>query len=191
MQTTSSLPKTGETAPNSTILDAQGNEIELRDQWESAQKALALIFVRHFGCQFCREHVATIKQKVSEFDTQDIDILVIGNGTPARAAAFATDMKTPFPVMTDPSGKTQQAYGLGAAPATAILKPQELLGGARALFKGFIPHRPQGDSQQLAGQFLIAPTGTILLAERATMISEIVDPDHLLEAAQTINHAPA
>lgn len=39
----------GRPAPDAMLVDASGNPVHLREQWEAAPKALALIFLRHFG----------------------------------------------------------------------------------------------------------------------------------------------
>jgi hypothetical protein len=39
----------GQAAPDQTLLDATGASVTLSDFWEAAPKALALVFVRHFG----------------------------------------------------------------------------------------------------------------------------------------------
>jgi hypothetical protein len=40
---------TGAPAPDQTLLDATGAEVRLSDYWTAAPRALALVFVRHFG----------------------------------------------------------------------------------------------------------------------------------------------
>ena len=41
--------RAGDPAPDQTLLDASGATVRLSDYWTAAPKALALVFVRHFG----------------------------------------------------------------------------------------------------------------------------------------------
>jgi hypothetical protein len=41
--------RAGRPAPDAMLVDASGNPVHLREQWEAAPKALALVFLRHFG----------------------------------------------------------------------------------------------------------------------------------------------
>jgi hypothetical protein len=40
---------TGSNAPDATLIAASGDPVQLQDQWQAAPKALALVFLRHFG----------------------------------------------------------------------------------------------------------------------------------------------
>lgn len=40
---------TGSNAPDATLILASGDPVSLQDQWQAAPKALALVFLRHFG----------------------------------------------------------------------------------------------------------------------------------------------
>ncbi|HEV2107635.1 MAG TPA: hypothetical protein VGR16_05185 [Thermomicrobiales bacterium] len=42
-------PGIGDPAPDVTLIDGSGAPVHLKDQWEAAPRALALIFLRHFG----------------------------------------------------------------------------------------------------------------------------------------------
>ena len=39
----------GDPAPDQTVLDTTGAEVRFSDYWSAAPKALALVFIRHFG----------------------------------------------------------------------------------------------------------------------------------------------
>ncbi|MGI9254133.1 MAG: hypothetical protein ACR2J8_10325 [Thermomicrobiales bacterium] len=42
-------PRAGDAAPDQTLLDDSGQTVRLSDFWSAAPRALALVFVRHFG----------------------------------------------------------------------------------------------------------------------------------------------
>ena len=174
------------TASNPTVLDGSGNVHTLSEYWSNAEHGLALIFVRHFGCQFCREHVAALVKRYPEFVAAGVDVVVVGNGSPQRAQVFSHEMKTPFPVLTDPSGESYSAFRLSKATKGSIFDPHVILGGVRAAAKGYFPKRAQGDALQLPGQFLIDPNGVVWHADRPKSMADIPSPDALLEVARAI-----
>ncbi len=42
-------PTVGAAAPDVTLRDGEGADVRLSDLWQGAPRALALVFVRHFG----------------------------------------------------------------------------------------------------------------------------------------------
>jgi hypothetical protein len=168
------------------VLDSTGKSHNLCEYWEAADKGIALVFVRHFSCPFCREHVKGPKRHRSRFLAAGIDVIVVGNGSSGQARVFSHEMQTPFPVLTDPTGSAYHAFGLGKASKAAMLEPRALLGGIRAAIKGHFPKRPQGDPLQLQGQFLIDSNGIIWHADRPSRMSDIPSADALLDTAHII-----
>jgi len=47
--TAAPAPTAGTAAPDLVLRDAAGAEVRLSDLWRAAPRALALVFVRHFG----------------------------------------------------------------------------------------------------------------------------------------------
>lgn len=169
-----------------TVLDPNGKAHQLSEFWKRADMGLALVFVRHFGCPFCVEHVAELITHRTDFERAGIDIVVIGNGSPHQAGVFSHEMKAPFPILTDPTGDTYTAYGLGKATGSSMFDPRVVIGGVRAALKGHLPKRSQGDPRQLQGQFLIDRNGIIRHADRPKLMSDIPSPQALLESANRI-----
>lgn len=42
-------PRVGAAAPDAVLHDAAGTAVRLADRWAAAARALALVFVRHYG----------------------------------------------------------------------------------------------------------------------------------------------
>src|SRR5690349_15511636 len=78
--------KSGDRAPLVTLDDDTGRPRELADLWRD--RALVLLFVRHFGCPFCREHLADVRDRYGEFVEAGGEVAVITMGTPEQAATF-------------------------------------------------------------------------------------------------------
>lgn len=181
-------PEVGDAAPRVIFLDAAGETVVLSDLYggPDARRGLALIFLRHFGCPFCREHARELDRKRNAFRSADVEIVMIGTGTPAQADAFRHELDLSSPVFTDPDRGAYRAFGLVEAPLRSLLDPRVLAGGARAAIKGYLPRKPQGRAMQLQGQFLIDRTGTIRSVARPRVMSEIPSASALLGDARAL-----
>jgi peroxiredoxin len=139
-----------------TVFDPEGSEIRLGQLW--ATETAVLLFVRHFGCLFCRQQIATIGPLREHLQSLGAEIAVIGHGSLEQTRAFRDEQATPFPLFTD---LTRQAYcalemrrGLRSVLTLGVL--------ARSLTAwagGFRQTRVAGDPFQQGGVVVIAPTG--------------------------------
>src|SRR5256714_3397692 len=66
--------------------DYEGKPVRLGDLW--SERPAVLVFVRHFGCVFCRQMAVDIYRHRHQFDEADVELAVIGHGSPAPAADF-------------------------------------------------------------------------------------------------------
>lgn len=180
-----SIPAVGDAAPEVTFLDADGEKVVLSDLY-GIFKGLALVFLRHFGCPFCKEHARELNRKRDAFGAAGVEIVMIGTGTAEQADAFRRELDLRDPVLTDPAGEAYRAFGLVEAPLRSLLDPRVIAGGARAAIKGFLPRKPQGRPLQLPGQFLIDRSGTIRSVARPRVMSEIPSASALLNDARAL-----
>lgn len=190
---TRAVPGVGDAAPEVTVFDAEGETVALGDLYGSSnvQRGLALVFLRHFGCPFCREHARELNRRRDGFAAAGVEIVMIGTGTAEEAAAFRRELDLRACVLTDPDGGAYRAFGLVDAPLRSLLDPRVLAGGARAAIKGFMPRKPQGRALQLQGQFLIDRSGTIRSVARPRVMSEIPSASALLADARVLERDPA
>ena len=183
------LVEPGDAAPDATVLTVDNDSVTLSSLWSGSRTGLALIFLRHFGCPFCKEHARALHQRRDAFAEAGVKIVMIGPGTPAEAARFVDELGLADPVLTDRDRTAYRAYGLGQAPVRSLLDPRVLAGGVRAATKGFLPRTSSGDPLQLQGQFLIDHDGIIHSATRPRLMSDIPSAAALLAAAQTLTAA--
>src|SRR5215217_2607806 len=90
----------GAPAPDVTVEDARGGPVRLADLWRRGP--IVLVFIRHLGCMFCREHVAHLRDRYAAFQAAGAQVVVIGMGTPTQTRAFIEAHHLPFPVLSDP-----------------------------------------------------------------------------------------
>ena len=84
-----------------TCLDPQGQVHRIGDI--CALQPTVLVFVRHFGCIFCRERISELKSVLPEIETLGAKAVVIGCGTALMAEDFVESFGVDVPVYTDPS----------------------------------------------------------------------------------------
>lgn len=108
---------------------------------------------------FCREQAARLVPGVEAIRAQDAELYGIGNGTPEVARVFAKLFHIPYPLFTDPSGRSHELAGMARGTTFSLKIFQRSL---RALRGGFVQGRPQGDQLQQGGVVIVAPSGAIV-----------------------------
>lgn len=183
---TAPLVEPGDPAPDATVLTVGSRPVALSGLWSTSRNGLALVFLRHFGCPFCKEHARELHQRRAGFSDAGVGIAMIGPGTPAEAVAFAADLGLRDRVLVDPDRAAYRAYGLGEAPVWSLLDPRVIAGGLRAAAGGFLPRKSSGNPLQLQGQFLIDRAGIIRSATRPRLMSDIPSATALLAEAEVL-----
>ena len=140
------------------VLDADGRSVQLGSLW--AERTAVLVFVRHFGCIHCRDHVTQLLDAVAEIRAAGAEPYIIGNGSPSFIEGFREQTKWTGPIYTDPSLAAYRAAELERG-VVKTLEPRSLGAAVRALAQGKRQGRQQGDQWQQGGVLVIAPSGVI------------------------------
>lgn len=141
-----------------TVLDEQGNPVELGTLWRD--RTAVLVFLRHFGCIHCREHVVTLSRDIDKLRAANLDVYVIGNGTPNFIAGFREATKYDGPIYTDPSLAAYRAAQLERGIRNT-LDPRAIGKTVSAFLQGHRQGRTQGDQWQQGGVLVVAPDGHV------------------------------
>ena len=163
------------------FLDAGGNEVRLSDLWSGSERGIVLVFLRHFGCLFCREHASQLRDMYPEFTRRGFDIVAIGQGTPMRSQRFREDYRLPFVVLGDKELVSYRDYGLTHGIGNGITSPGAYKAFFRALGSGHVPGKPDGDSLQNPGTFLIDRNGIILYQHVGTNAGDFPTAREILD----------
>lgn len=138
------------------VYDADGRPVALRDLW--ATRTAVLIFVRHFGCLFCRQQVTAFLPLRDAFARAGAELVVIGNGSVDDLRDFREEVPASLPVYTDPTRKAYCAMGMQRGAAT-VLSVSTFVRAALAFVRGFRQTRTAGDPLQQGGVVVITPAG--------------------------------
>ena len=144
----------------------------------SKQRPVLLVFLRHFGCTFCRESVAEIKKIRNEIEAKGTQLAFVHLGdSDEKAQKFFTPYGfQEIPRFADPEGRLFQSFGLVRGNWRAYLNYESILRTLIAWLEGHWIGMPAGDVQRMPGTFLIQ-NGEIRKAFRHKLVSD--RPDYL------------
>jgi hypothetical protein len=134
-----------------------------------------LIFLRHFGCVFCRYQVAQLR------NDPDLPVYFVCMETAAEARRFKSKMKSPHRFISDPSRRLYSAFGLKRAGFRQIVSLKAAKIAFRAVLNGQFQGRPTTDSQQLSGAVLLNSRREAVWTSLADDASDIFLPRVLRE----------
>ncbi len=131
----------------------QGNSLEELNQ----KSPLMLIFLRHFGCTFCREALADLSQIRSEIEAQGQKIVLVHLSEEIRAHEYLKkyDLEE-VEFVTDPQGQLYDSFELVRASFGQAFGWKAFARGFRAgIFKGHGVGKAEGDGFRMPGVFIL------------------------------------
>lgn len=119
-------------------------------------KKILLVFVRHFGCTFCRENVDEISKIKTKLEQMNLVPVFVHMSDPAYAEEFFQqyfDQKVNF--ISDPTLSLYKAFGLKRGTLMQLFGLKTWLRGFYAgVIKGHGLGHSEGDVMQLGGYFI-------------------------------------
>lgn len=140
----------------------------------AARGPLVVVFVRHYGCLFCRERAAEVRAHRATIERKGARIVFVGNGLPAMAREFAAQHAEGLPVLSDPQKQAFELAGMRRGLAT-VLRPSMLKNAWRAFRAGHRQAKVQGDPWQQGGALVLGSDGAVLHAQRDDAAGDAVD----------------
>ena len=91
------------------------------------------------------------------------EVVLVTFSTPERARRHRARLELPFPVLVDPDRAAYRAYGLGRGTVRRVWGPKTLRRYREVMRDDGMAglRRPDGDTLQLGGDFVVAPDGTL------------------------------
>jgi peroxiredoxin len=142
-----------------TVLAPDGSTVRLADQW--AERATVVVWLRHFGCIFCREQVAEMRAARADFEALDAGIVFVGNGTARAAMWFQKRFAPDATVLTDPDLVSYRAIGARSG-VLSTLGPQAWGAGVRAFRAGARQSVTRGHPYQQGGLVVMGPGNVVI-----------------------------
>lgn len=172
----------GAAAPDLELLDDAGVPVSLSSFWEDGPALL--MFWRHFGCGCGVDRAARLESEFADYVGAGLNPVVIGQGEPARAAAYRDQYRVPCPILCDPEHTAYHAYGLGDFAVEQVLydAPEDMWGHTTEIGIDFQAARrqmgrPLVDNPWTApGEFVVDTAGTIRVSYTYQFCENFPDP---------------
>lgn len=165
------------------VLDARGEERALGSCW--AQRDAAIIFVRHFACAGCSEHVAELRPRLDELAELGTDVALVSNGTPQQLATWCAAQQLgdyPIELFTDPTLAAYRAAGLTRS-WLGTAGPRAIANLARLFGRGHVNGWAKGDWAQQGGTLYVKRGGELALYHRSARVGDHVPVADLVQTA--------
>ena len=166
-------------------LDSVDGRVELRDRWKRGP--LVVMFMRHFGCAFCREHLIKMGRAQAEFDAAGAEVVAIFQYSAEATRNFCASRKVPFDCLGDPlraayaevevaRGTRKQSLNRRIARRyLGLIAKERVIGGGSQ----------GGDMLQLPGTFVVSPDGRVRFAHYAVSSADTAPVEDLLAVVRS------
>ncbi|HEX6460263.1 MAG TPA: peroxiredoxin-like family protein [Thermoleophilaceae bacterium] len=174
------------------LSDTEGREVRLGDLW--SDRPAVLVFLRHFGCVFCRQLAVDIHNHRHDFEEADVELAVIGFGTPEMAREFLHKQNVDLRLLLDPDRKVYELAGAKVATLSEVIGPLQIWRGLVATIGSRIRQgsiavnqgRIRTHAAQLGGALVIAPDGSVRYAYLSEGSGDNPSAREVLAAARAI-----
>lgn len=150
------------------------------------------MFWRHFGCGCGIDRAQRLRSEFAQYQDSGLEVVIVAQGEPLRAAAYKEEHQLPCPVLCDPTGEAYRAYGLGHWPVERVLfdAPPEYWSHPRDLGMALQHTRRESgrpmvdDPWRAVSEFVLAPDGRLRLIHTYQHCEDFPDPRVLTTAAR-------
>ncbi len=179
----------GDAAPDFELPNSRGEQVRLSAHWQD--RPALILFWRHYGCGCGIDRAAMLSREWDAYGEAGVNVLIIGQGEPERAAAYAQKYDLPdLPILCDPDFAAYEDYGLVEGKPSQILfdAPEEFLDRDLEAGMGLVEERQKlgrplvDNSWMLPGEFVIDRQGVVRLAYRYNYCEDFPDVRVLLAA---------
>lgn len=141
-----------------------------------------MVFIRHFGCTFCRETVSEIAKIEEAITGRKLTLVFVHMSDPSYGDEFFSKYYDhPVHHISDPGRNLYKSLNLKRGSLYQVFGPMTWIRGVyAAIFKGHGLGELEGDSLQLGGLFILKK-GQIVFEQKANSASQMFQLDTLPE----------
>lgn len=146
------------------------------------QQPILLVFLRHFGCTFCRQALADLKKNKENIEQKGTKLVFVHMSDYATAEEYFNKYKIKSPIhISDPECKYYAAFGLAKGKFTQLFGLRTWIRGFSAgVVDGHGLGNQLGDSFQMPGVFVIR-NGEVVASYIHEVASDRPDYDQLVK----------
>jgi peroxiredoxin len=165
--------KAGDTAPEFTLKDAEGNSVSSHVLLERGP--VVATFYRGVWCPYCNYDLQALEEVRPEIEGRGASLVAISPQTPANSRKSQRDNKLGFPILSDPG------TALGAEFGLRFVLPEDLI----AVYQQFGNDLPAINDDPawvlpMPARYVIGVDGVIAYAEVSPDYTRRPDPSELL-----------
>lgn len=160
--------------------DTDEREVLLGSLW--AASPAVVVFLRHYGCIFCREHVAELRAHEAEFRRRGASLAAIGLGDLRYARLFREETGITFPLLVDAGRIAYRGIELRKTTFFGLFTRENFVARARARAAGHRQHKLGKDPFQLGGSFVFGPGNKDLFVHISAFTGDNAPVSSLLAA---------
>ena len=134
-----------------------------------------LFFLRYYGCLICQLDIKKIRDELSTFDQNDLDVYLIIQSTSETILEKTNQSDWPFTIICDPNAKIYEAFGVIEGNILQFLHPSGLPKVVQSLRLGNKHGQFEGKETQLPAVFGINAMNQIIYAHYGKHISDLPD----------------
>lgn len=170
----------GQTVSPFSFVDQAGKEMKFPGDFGSK---VAIFFLRHLGCPLCKEKIAELKLNQPRFAQKGVRLVAVVQSTPKRAQEVHLSQGLPFILAPDREKRLYGLFDVKKGGLKEFTAPSAAKASLRAMFKGHMHGKFEGDEFQVPASFLLAPDGAVIYAHYGRDISDFGNIDELLAYA--------
>jgi hypothetical protein len=160
------------------VQELSGDWIELGSVW--ADRPAAIVWLRHYGCIFCREQAAELRTIVDEAEKLG-RLAIISTGSLDHGRDFEKTHGEGLRSLVDSARRTYKVLSFKRGGMSS-LDPRVYLRGIQAATKGFMQGRTRGDAMQQGGVLVVAAGGRPVFFQRSEFAGDHAHLEDILGA---------
>lgn len=176
--------KAGDTAPEFTLKDPDGNDVVSRDLL--AKGPLVVSFYRGVWCPYCNLELQALQAALPEIAARGASLVAISPQTAPNSRKSQRENKLDFPILSDVRSEVAAAFGIRFALSDELI----------ALYKTFKNDLPTFNADPswvlpMPARYVIGTDGVIAYAEVNPDYTHRPDPSELLPVLDRLRAAKA
>jgi peroxiredoxin len=172
----------GDPFPNLKLETTEG-AVELRDRWRDGP--LVVMFMRHFGCPFCREHLMRMGKALPRFQASGAQMVAIFQYGAEATEQFCDSRKLPFDCLGDPLREGFNEVSLGRGKRKQLLSWKIAKGYVRNASQGNVGVGAHGgDYALMPGTFVVGADGRLRFSHYNASSDDNPSVDDVLRSLQ-------
>ena len=169
----------GESAPDFTLTDAFGVQVNLKENLKKGP--VVLVFYRGAWCPFCNLHLHALKSRIDDFKKYNAQLIAVTPQQPDKSAVQVKEKSLPFKVLSDLDSQVMKNYRLYFELDPQLVAIYKRVGLDVESFNG-----KGRNVLPVPGTFVIDQKGVVRAMQAETDYTKRMEPDDIVEALKKL-----